>query len=374
MYTTRKTHPTPRRLTRSIATPLCSVLFAVTATAQAPDDENAAVSLADARPRAIQQILTTAQGDNPILRANAIEAMQAVPDRVLPLAQLGLEDPAEPVRFVALITIGKLRIESLGAAAERMLDDPSGSVRAAAMFAARRCGRDVDISDLANLLSSPQPGVRANAALVLGMLGEPSAIPMLKAHVGERMGRLSPERQAVIRIQFAEAAAQLGDEDALTAVRAGLYSAFDEVRVLAIQMIGRLEDRGLDEPLLMMIKPKDDPRDVDPLEVRMAAMATLATSSNRIIIKETLEASDAVFTAARSDIVPARAQAAFTLGALEQARRRVLPQLIPSDPAAIRELFESRRYADRLVQLLDDPDEQVRLSASAAILRVLDNR
>lgn len=287
--------------------------------------------LAVVRDRAIEQVLLSARSGDPFLRANAIEAMQPLPDRALPLAQLGLDDEHPVVRFAALVTIGKLNPPGMGDLVRGMLDDPSASVRGAAMFAGRKLGLDVPIDGLAPMLTSRDPGVRANAALLLGMMGDPSAIPMMQELAQVPMPRAGAAAQAVARIQMSEAVLKLGDNRALDAIRAGAYSSHDVVRVLSVTVMGKTGDRRMAPAIRQML---EDP----PIELQLAAAEALARMGWDDGLPQMLEG-------ARSEITAVRAQAAFGLG-----------------------LVHDPRAATALVAMLDDPAEQVRLSAAAAIL------
>ena len=140
----------------------------------------------------------------------------------LPLAtpqlELGLEDDVVPVRFSALVTIGSVEIRSLVPLVNRVLkqDGVDPHVWAAAFFALHRCGQRVDLTLLARMLRSNDAGMRGNAAMLLGMMGDRSAVPMLK-----ELGRAplpattSHVRGVIARIQVAEARARLGDESAI---------------------------------------------------------------------------------------------------------------------------------------------------------------
>ncbi len=334
-------------------------------------DKDSPLSLDDLREKAVAQVQTAARGDDPFLRANAIEAMQSMPERALPFAQLGLEDEHPAVRFTALVTIGKMRLRELGPAAGRMLDDPDDSVRAAAMFAARRCGEDVDISEMSTMLASFDPSLRSNVVMLLGMMGDQSALPMIQAHAKIPMPshRVDELRQTIVRVQFAEAQVLLGDWDAVSPLRAAVFSQYGEVRVLAVTMLGRLRDTSIGAALVGIVRREDQ-----PIELQLAAAEALSHIGKRATIKELLEGSGFVIQACGSDSPVLRAQAVITAGALERARGRVYRQLMPSDPPAIWRLFEDTRYIQALSRLLEDPHPQVRLSAAAAVLRALDRR
>lgn len=294
------------------------------------------------REAAIEQVLRAARSEAPALRANAIEAMQPVPEQARPLVQRGLEDENPGVQFGALVSVGQLRLDELSEAALALRRHRVASVRAAALYAARACGREVDMSPLAAMLASQEPTVRGNVAMLLGMLDDASAIPMLEEMAHVPMPRVSAVRHAIVRIQIAEALVRLGQDGALDALRAGVFSHHDEVRVLSVQALGKLDDAGMEAALEQIVEGNE------PIELRLAAAEALArTSGTRAA------ANDAALAVMREgagwDNPAVRAQAAFTLGQYSQ-------------PAA----------AERLIALLrEDPSEQVRLSAAAAVLRAL---
>lgn len=290
------------------------------------------------RDEAIEVVLRSARSDSAALRTNALEAAQTLPQRARPLAQLGLEDDNPAVRFSALVTIGRLELDGLGATSRRMSQDPEEhpSVRAAALYAARRCGEDVDLTPMARLLASTDPGVRANAAMVLGMLGDASAITMIKELAHAPMPRASAVREALVRLQIAEALVRLGDESALDAIRAGAYSAHHEVRVLAVQTLGKLGDRRMEVGYAQIARKEN------PIELRLAAAEALVRVGSSIEM-------DVMREGAAWDKPAVRAQAAFTLGQVEH-------------PEAVRLLR---------AMMQDDANAQVRLAAATAILELL---
>lgn len=327
--------------------------------------------IAAAKNRAIEQILLSSRGEDPFLRANAIEAIAPVPGRAMPMAQLGLDDAHPAVRYAALITAGKLQFKSLAPVVQKQLQHPSPSVRAAAIYASTRLGLQVDSSQLADMLMSKEPGVRANAAIVLGLMGDESAVPMMHELGKKPLGRAAtPPQQSVYRVQLAEALVQLGDETAMEPLRAGAYSNFDEVRILSILALGRLKDRQWESGIAaIMNRP--------PIQVQLAAARALLEMGSRMdtrsvvlrgaayneaaVLDEARQMSRELRDADESEVVKQlladarareataatiRGQAAFALGFID-------------DPQA----------AAALVKLLDDPSEQVRLSAAAAIVR-----
>lgn len=312
-------------------TPLHQCLLAVLMSVLAVSVQ-AQPDAADLRQRAIQQVLEASRSDDALLRTHATEAAAFLTDRALPLLQLALEDPVAPVRFTALVTIGREKLASLAGSARRLLNDPDGSVRAAAIFALHQNGHEVDVSPLAGLLSDPDPAVRGNTVMLIGWMGNATAVPMLREMVQRPAGRASPTRDTIVRLQFAEAMARLGDAEAMVPIRAGAYSATSEVRVLAVTIMGDVADHTMQPAMAAML---DEP----PIELQIAAATSLAKLGDGSGLATLLQA-------ARDRDAMVRAQAAAGLGYLSATVRQ-----------------------DALAGLLADGDAHVRLAAAAALLR-----
>jgi HEAT repeat protein len=201
------------------------------------------------------------------------------------------------------------------------------------------------------------------------MMGDPSALPMIEAMAQVPMPsqRVDNLRRTIVRVQFAEAQVLLGDPDAISPLRAAVYSEFDEVRVLAVTMLGRLQDASAETALMAMLDRRDQ-----PIELKLAAAEAVSHIGNRAAIKQLLDKTGFVLQACGSDNPVLRSQAVITAGALDAARQRVYRQLLPSDPPAIWRLFEDKAMVDAMARLMQDAHPQVRLSAAAAVLRDLD--
>ena len=313
---------------------------------------------ADPDAAAVAAVLAASRSDRAELRANAVEAIQHAPDRALPLVQAALEDPNPGVRFAALYVAGRQRMTGLAPAVRDLLaetGEPNPSVRAATVFAAARLGLtdDAGLSELARYVFDPDPRTRANAVLLVGELGQPGAALMLRHAAARPPGDRHPQIDwAILRLAVAEALAKVGDappdptavapdaaaqtaDVGLRSVRAAAYSNFDEVRVLAIQALGRLEDGAFWGNLNNFLNP-DEPQ---PIELRLAAAEALGDMGRGGNLLW------AVLPATRSELATVRAQSAFALGGMEQP--------------------EARRA---LAELLADPEERVRVAAAAAWL------
>lgn len=326
--------------------------------------------LAGARPQAIQEVLAASRSRDPFLRSNAIEAMQSEPERVMPLLQLGLNDENPVVRFASLMSVGKLGLVELGPASARHLNDPSPSVRAAAVYAAKATGMDPSLNELPAMLTDENPAVRRNAAMVIGLMGgDRSTIEMLKDLARTPMPRADSAQQAVNRLLIAQAILRLGDEDTLDTIRAGVYSSSLEVRAEAITMLGEAKDYQMTSAFVPLLKD-------DTIEVRLAAATTLARLGRDDGLNVLLEGAnfnaDKVRQAARDYLRE------DSRSATAEAFRRLLNDPEQSEAIAVAVRSQSAfglaqlretAAAKQLIRMLDDPSQQVRVSAAAAILQ-----
>jgi HEAT repeat protein len=327
-----------------------------------------------ARQRAIDQIIEASRSDQAELRMNAIEAMQPMPSRARPLAELGLDDQNKAVRFAALVIIGKLKLEALGEAARDLVDDPAPSVRAAARFAAHQCGIEVNLTPLAELAGSQNPTVRGNVVMLLGLMGEPSAKRMLQDVARQPMPKVNSAREAIVRLQIAEAMVQLGQDDALQPLRADMFSRHLEARVLAVTVLGEIGDQKMVPAMQQMLQEP-------PIELQLAAGKALA----RMGYDDGL---DVLLTGAR--MTPAeignRAErflnrdsrvdvgARFKKLTTDAKLREAVAANIRVQAAFGLGHLMARPAAKQLTQLLDDQTPSVRLAAAAAIVQALEGQ
>lgn len=302
-----------------------------------------------ARDAAIRILIEASQGHDAALRCNAIEAMQPLPDRALPLTQRGLGDANAAVRFAAVVTAGMLKFNTLSQAIGPLMTDANPSVRAAAIYAMHTMGERVDLTPLGDMLVSQDAGLRANVAMLLGLIGDKSAIPMLKQTAGVPMPRVDAARAAVVRCQVAEAVVRLGDNSDLDTLRAGAYNSFGEVRVLSINAMGEVKDERMSPALRQMLNTPEEPP-----EVKLAAAAALARMGDQSGLSVALR-----FSADPNAVI--RAQAAWGLGWFSA------PGSVTSGHAASG--GAATGSFDRLQQLIGDPSPLVRVSAAAAIIR-----
>jgi HEAT repeat protein len=339
--------------------------------AQAPDE--AKIILIQTKPKAQSVIESAASSENARLRLAALEATEYAPAVAWDLARNGLTDDNPAVRFGALVVIGKLELRGLADAAMDLTRDDNESVRAAALFAAKKCGKDVNLSPLAGMLANGSSGARANAAMLIGQLGDDQAIEMLRDMAAKPMPRVSSAERSWVRLQYAEAIVRLDPNDAETlgTIRASVYSNLDDVRVLAIQILGEVRDRAVQGGLRHIVK-----RD-NPIQVKLAAAQALVRMGDR-------EASEVLLAGTRFDEKQLRSELREYLQRNDVAgpEAAVIRDLMNDERGRIHAAAEvraqaaiglgdvkSKASAERLSALLSDPDPVVRVAAASAILR-----
>ena len=206
------------------------------------------------------------------LRAHAIEAMQTDMTILEPAVRRGLADHEASVRFVSAMTVAKVRMPGASPLLVPLKNfDVSDSVRAAAILALNRCGSETDPSPLAAFILSQSAELRGNTAMVLGELGNKSALMLLKEAAHKPMSRANPAMVRIVNLQIAEAMVQLGDEIEIEPIHAALFFRSDQSECiqLACEIVSRLHDLGALPMLQRLIEA--DGSDIRPIEIRIFA-------------------------------------------------------------------------------------------------------
>lgn len=290
---------------------------------------------------ALEILQRAVDSTNPLLRANAIQGFEYAPAQAVDAVRKGLGDENRAVRFVSTMVVGQMKLTELAPLVEPLLLDESDSVHAAAIYALRRCGRKPNMNPLSRMILGEDAEVRGNAAMVLGDLGDPSALPLLQAALGRGMLKSSTARRRMVELQMAEAMVKLGDLQQLEVIRAALFSRPEEgeVTALACQICGEVKDEG-SLPNLLDLATRTG-RQQQSAEIRMAAATAAAEiSRNQAVLAVPL----GYVSSSRFEL---RAQAAASLGATGQDA--ALPYL---------------------AQLMDDANPLVQVTAAASVLRI----
>lgn len=209
------------------------------------------------------------------IRAHAIEASVGNPELLTELAPAALADENRGVRFVVCMAIAEAPSEGLSVFVQPLLQDESASVRASATLALTRCGKTPDPSPIAAMIFENDPEVRANAYLVLGELGNRSAVPMIRDSLGQGLSLVNPLRVRLIDLAAAEALVKLGDQHEIEPIRAALFAPPEqaELTIVACGALGRLQDE-VARPMLERLLSVDGNSKRSP-EIRLSAALSL---------------------------------------------------------------------------------------------------
>ena len=190
-----------------------------------------------------QEIAQAFQSNDPVLRANALEAAQDALDApaARDLILRGLGDGAPLVRFAAAMAAGHMRLKDAYQPLLKLVNDDEVRVRIGVRYALHRLGDTRFSHDLERTAQDPDPFIRADTAMVLGMLNEPSALKILR--------QMQNDEAPVVRLQVAEAMWRLGDEQGLQSLTAASISKFSDDQIIATQALAGPKDRRVIEHL-----------------------------------------------------------------------------------------------------------------------------
>lgn len=192
---------------------------------------------------AAQKMLETLSTDNSaVIRANAIEGAQRnLPVAVArPMVVRGFSDPAAVVRFSACVAAGDLQLSDTQPVLEKLAYDEDPSVRLAARYGLHKLGNTTLTQEMLYGLRDDRAGVRGNTVMLLGMLGEKSAIVPMK--------RIVTDKSPTVRLQLHEALWKLGERQSIEELVIFSMSKFPDEQIVAlIAMAGPRNQRVMEQ-------------------------------------------------------------------------------------------------------------------------------
>lgn len=202
------------------------------------------------------------QGNMPQLQALAVETFMES-DRTPPLPDIErLADSPDPrVRTTALAMLASTRRREFTPLYQRKARDAEGPVRLAAAMGLAILGDAGQMTLLRDALASTDIPSRRTAVWLLGVMGHPSAIGLLKVKLSD------PD--AVVVLRAAEAMHALGSGEGLERVRTLTENDRHQVRCYATRLLGEMGEQA-DIPRLATLCQSRY------LDVKFAAIASLA--------------------------------------------------------------------------------------------------
>ncbi|MCD6395144.1 MAG: HEAT repeat domain-containing protein [Planctomycetes bacterium] len=274
--------------------------------------------------RALKIVGEAITDESGVMRSHAIEVIVTTKRReLMPQVLKLLADEQVHVRFGAGVAVGDMEYIAGEYMVKPMLEDPNPNARIAAAYAMVRLGKAEYAEKIRDAAKSTDQTVRANAALLLGKLGDKDNLPVLY----EVLRDLDSRDKA--RFQAVESIARLGDEqiyrDKLWAL---LISKYADDRVLGIQGMGLLNTVDAKNAIITMLNDEVG-------EVRLCAAEQLAKMGDLSGEQEVL----AYFKTQSPDLNQASIAnifATMAIGRMASSGTRYLPQLLQSRSKVIR--------------------------------------
>lgn len=198
-------------------------------------------------------LLQAANDENPMTRSYAMEAIgQTLKKKQGDLLLEALTDPSVIVPFSAAMSLGDIRYTKSKKQLEKLILNVNTDQRivCAAIYALHRMGNFRYAGQLGILLMSDFPLGRGTAAMVMGKMGEPSAIGPLKALLEE-------EHDPGVRLNIIEALVRLGDKKSQHILESYVRGPFLDLRLAAIPALS--ESNPSSQTILENLLKNDQP-------------------------------------------------------------------------------------------------------------------
>lgn len=197
------------------------------------------------------------------IRVNSIEVVVSTGQRrLMPKVEKLLKDDFMPVRFAAALAVGDLEYTLAADSVRELLEDSDENIQIATAYSLDRLGYGDGFARVSKAVTSSDHVVCANAALLLGKMGDERGLKLLYGLL--RDGN-SDDR---VLLQAMESIARLGDEGIYQRIWAKLISVYADDRVMGVRSMGALGTTDSKNDLIRML-------DDDILEVRLAAAEQL---------------------------------------------------------------------------------------------------
>ncbi len=143
-----------------------------------------------------------------------------------------------PLQFAGAMGLIELPSRDAEPALKKLLSSSDASVRLAAIGALHRLGQRRHSTELIGALESPSSKTRGDALMILGRVGDESAMPAIQRVFDK-------ENVERVRMQAAEALVLLGDEKILPRLQLWQYSRNWQERIFAVELMCQVQDKEL---------------------------------------------------------------------------------------------------------------------------------
>jgi HEAT repeat protein len=287
--------------------------------------------------RARSTLIGHTNSSSALFRAHAIEAL-ADTDQVSAARYVltGLSDPYWGVRFTSCMAIMKFKYAPAKSLLVKRLDDPNRSVQAAAAGALHVLGDKQYTTRLGQLLFDKDSIVRRNTATVMGRMGDPGAVKVLRAAM--------QDEDLSLKLQVLEAMTLLKYGRATRLMITYCRSVYDDECILAMLTLAQAGCEEAGNEIAYTYEKSNTP---DRLGMRLVAARALAMLEDYRGRNTALAALQ--YTAGRPEqAATIRSLAAMALGEMKD-----------------------KTTLGNLEQALNDANPDVQIAAAVAILKTL---
>jgi HEAT repeat protein len=173
---------------------------------------------------------------DPVIRAHALEVVKNVNlGGAGPILTAALSDRSPLVRKAAAMAAGEMQVRVPEDQLLAMLQSEDRPDRLAAVFALHRLGNTSYTHRFEATAVDTDPHIRGDTALMMGMLGEKSAIPIL-------LHMLRDDHDPDVRLQAAASMWRLGDERGLDELVGATLSRYPDDQMVALLALAEPRD------------------------------------------------------------------------------------------------------------------------------------
>jgi len=301
--------------------------------------------------QAIEIVRVGLMDKDALVRTHSIEVVSSTNTiQLMPLVLKLTKSRAVPVRFAAAMAMGDVKYTASEYTLKEMLQDKDENVRIAAAYSLMKLGVANHHDKLMGALSSNDPTVQANAALLIGKLDYKPAIEVLYKLIN------NPNSNDMVRIQAVESIAMLGDERVYGRLWTMLISKYADDRIMGIRAMGALGTKNAKDAIMKQLYHIEEVSNEDPknlgnedITVRLCAAEQLG----KLGIK-----------AGEEEVLKYFSTVTYSLDKLPS---------IPNNQIAIMAIgrINGRNLNRHLPKLLSNKNKDLRLAAAQSLLLVV---
>lgn len=297
-------------------------------------------------------LLQSTADSDPQIRAHAMEAIgSTLGASEGSYLEQGLRDPNCMVQFAAAMSIGDICYKPAKNILKSIAQSPESDKRVvcAAIYALYRMGDSEYAPLLAKSLTSDKEQVRSCGAMVLGKMGDPSAIEPLKNVLRE-------ETNTATRFNIVQAMAQLGDVRSMKMLASFLQEYFLDMKLAAIPALAECRVPNVEIILRGQLRETNPPR------VRVSAAGALGRLG---------QSDPKMYEYCVECIRQPQRTLREHYGEKYPMKEVDVNSLVRLSVLAIGDMRD-RRGLSLLNQMLKDRDGSIRVAAAMSILRILE--